>query len=164
MFLPLDASGASCNGQNSVNPAVKQWFLRFDVFQTAIDICAKTHPKCSTKASTNFRNLKNTLGRLLNNSLFAECTFQQMCLNKPSNKKCAPLDLLSLLKVFSDLAGPCRPDPPKRHLLYHLIAKIRKIIDWFTIWYVFASFLFAHMRMRMHSCAFVFASCTICFP
>ena len=84
--------------------------------------------------------------------ILQERTFQQMCSKRPPNKTSPPLHLDSLFSSFSRLAGPCRPDTPKRYLLHHFAAKIIKIIHWFTIWCVFvASFLFAYMCMRIIS-------------
>ena len=129
VFLPIDASGASCNGQNSANPWVKQCFLTCCVFQTATNICAKTSPKWPTKASQKRqKSEKRHSGQASKKHIFFESVLFSKCAQKwPQKQTSYPLLLDSLLKLFSDLAGPCHPDLPKCHLLYELFPKIMKI-------------------------------------
>ena len=55
--------------------------------------------------------------------ILQERTFQQMVRKGPQTRHAPRLHLDSLFSIFSDLAGPCRPDTPKRYLLYHFVAK-----------------------------------------
>ena len=83
VFLPLDASGASCNGQNSANPWVKPCFLRCCVFQTAINICAKTSPKCPTKTSQKRqKSEKRHSGQASKKHLFFQSVLFSKCVRK----------------------------------------------------------------------------------
>ena len=59
--------------------------------------------------------------------------FSANVLEKALKKDTLPYTFGAIFLVFSDLAGPCHPDLPKCHLLYELIPKFMKILDWFTI-------------------------------
>ena len=155
VFLPLEASGASCNGQNSANPWVKPCFLRCCVFQTAINICAKISPKCSTKASQKRQKSKQKLlGQASKKHLFFQSVLLSKCARKgPPTRTHYLLILHSLLSIFSELVGLCRPDSQKRHSLWHLPPKIMKITVWFTLCYV--CFCIISVCKRAHARAFL---------
>ena len=121
-FLPLDASGTSCNGQNSADPTVKRWFLRCRVFQAAINICAKTSPKCPTKASQKRqKSEKRTLwAGLQKTSLLSERTCWQMCSKRTSNEGASTVTSgLTFERVFGP--GWHVPPRPPQNVIYYTI-------------------------------------------
>ena len=114
VFLPLDASGASCNGQNSANPSVKPCFLRCCVFQTAINICAKTSPKCPTKTSQKRqKSEKRHSGQASKKHLFFQSVLFSKCAWKGLEKGHPPLHFWSHFFGFFGPGWPVSPRPPK---------------------------------------------------
>ena len=100
VFLPLEAFGASFNGQNSVNPLVEPCFLRCCVFQTAINICAKISPKCFTKAS---QKRPKSEQKLLGQASKKQSVLLSKCARKgPPTRTHYLLILHSLLNIFSE--------------------------------------------------------------